>query len=115
MKIAIIGSRIFDDYEYLKSSILSEMRVEEITHIVSGGARGTDTLAEIFADEFGIDKVIFKPEWDRYGKAAGMIRNSFIVDEADVVFAFWNGKSKGTNDSIMKAKKRNKKVYIVDI
>lgn len=114
MKIAIIGSRTFLDYELLSNTIknyLSENNLI-IKSVVSGGAKGADTLAEKFALENTIEMIVFKPDWKRFGKRAGFIRNTLIIENSDIVFAFWEGKSSGTKDSIEKAKSLNKKVII---
>ena len=70
-----------------------------MTEFVSGGARGVDSFAESIVDST-VKKTIFKPDWDKYGKSAGFIRNKLIIDEADMVLAFWDGSSKGTKHSI---------------
>ena len=57
--------------------------------------------------------MIFRPDWDRYGKAAGIIRNKDIVENSNMVIAFWDGKSKGTASSIELAKKMDKNLKIV--
>ena len=111
MKYAIIGSRNFNDYNRLKSTLDHEL--PRIDLIISGGASGADTLAEKWADENNIPSRIFHAEWEKYGKSAGFIRNRLIIDLADKVIAFWDGKSKGTANSISLAKKKNKKVSIV--
>lgn len=114
MKIAIIGSRTFLDYELLSDTIknyLSENNLI-IKSVVSGGAKGADTLAEKFALENTIEMIVFKPDWKRFGKRAGFMRNTLIIENSDIVFAFWDGKSSGTKDSIEKAKSLNKKVII---
>lgn len=85
----------------------------KIVLIVSGGAQGADKLAEKFAEDNKIDKLIFKAEWDLYGPRAGMIRNEDIVKNSDVVIAFWDGKSKGTNNSIGHAKGMDKELHVV--
>ena len=112
MKIAIVGSRGFNDYEMLVSFITSNISVSDIAAMVSGGAIGADTLGERFAEEHNIEKVIYKPDWKLHGRAAGFIRNEEIIKAADVVFAFWDGASRGTADSINKSYKYNKKVFI---
>jgi hypothetical protein len=81
--------------------------------IVSGGAKGADKLGEQFADEFRFKKLIFKPDWELFGKRAGFIRNEKIIQNADVVFAFWDGKSKGTAHSISLAEDYGKELYII--
>ena len=80
--------------------------------IVSGGAKGADTLAEKFALENHLEMIVFKPDWKKFGKRAGFLRNTIIIENATIVFAFWDGKSNGTKDSIDKAEKLNKKVIV---
>ena len=111
MKLAIVGSRDFDDYDKLKESIPFE--APDISVIISGGAKGADTLGWRFAATMGIPTLIFKPEWDKLGKKAGFIRNQQIVDACDMVLAFWDGKSKGTEHTISLAKKAKKPTFIV--
>ena len=113
MKYAIIGSRSFNNYDKLKS-ILDIIRIEySIDTIISGGASGADSLAEKYAKENNIPLVIYRAEWDKYGKRAGFIRNKYIIDDCDICIAFWDGKSKGTKHSIDLAKSSNKKVLII--
>jgi hypothetical protein len=109
MKVAVIGSRSFNDYELLRQT-LSKL---EITLVVSGGAKGADSLGEEYANANNILTKIFLPDWDKYGKSAGMLRNSDIINEAEIVVAFWDGESKGCKDAIAKANKLNKKVLII--
>lgn len=109
MKVAVVGSRTFNDY-YMMMDCLDVLKIAEI---VSGGAKGADSLAERYANERSIPLTVFKPEWDRYGKGAGFRRNATIVDHADLVVAFWDGSSKGTQHSINYAKARNKEVIII--
>lgn len=109
MKLAIIGSRNFEDYE-LMESVLIKYSIEEV---VSGGADGADTLAERFADEYKIRKTIFRPNYIKYGKEAPLGRNKEIVDYSDKVIAFWDGKSKGTEQVINYTRKIGKKVNVI--
>lgn len=108
MRVAIVGSREFTDYEYLEKwvlRILHELNIQP-TQIVSGGARGTDTLAEMFARRHGISTNIFPANWNKYGKKAGYLRNIEIVNNCDFLIAFWDGESKGTKMTIDIAKKK---------
>lgn len=103
MKIAIVGSRTFEDYELLRAFIESNLTDEELAAVeavVSGGARGADTLAERYAAERGLQMIVFPAEWKKYGRRAGFIRNVDIIRECDVCFAFWDGESHGTKHDI---------------
>lgn len=126
MKIAIIGGRDFQNYDLLKFKMLPFRA--SITQIISGGASGADNLGEIYAKEHNIPIKVFEAEWDnfnepckikensqgkKYNALAGFNRNSQIIQSADFVIAFWNGKSPGTRDSIGKAHKLKKDILIV--
>lgn len=113
--VAIIGSRDFKDYEKLKITIPFIIPIKDIEKIVSGGARGADKLAELFAKENKIPIEIYKAEWENYGKSAGMIRNKEIINNCDMVIAFWDGESKGTKNSLKYAKKMEKKIKIIKV
>jgi hypothetical protein len=111
MKIAVIGSRTFSDYSLLKNT-LNDF-TNPIDEIISGGAEGADKLAEIYATENEIRLSVFKPDWAKFGRAAGVIRNKEIIFNADYCFAFWDGKSKGTATSIHLCKKLKKPHQII--
>ncbi|WP_158964041.1 SLOG family protein [Myroides fluvii] len=115
MKLAIIGSRSFEDYPLAAIHIQEVIEKEnlKLTHIVSGGAKGADQLGARFALAYHLELIVFKPDWKRYGKRAGFIRNTEIVAHADCILAFWDGQSKGTKDSIDKATGAGKKVIVV--
>jgi len=109
MKLAIVGSRTFVDYQFLKECL---KEYKEITEIVSGGADGADYLAERYATEFNHKIIIFKADWNKNGRSAGFIRNKQIIDYADRIIAFWDGKSKGTANDIELAKKSKKECVV---
>ena len=113
MKLAIVGCRIFNDYHLLQQSICKKFTISHIDCIVSGGAKGADTLAENFAKKYDIPTKIFFPEWDKYKRLASYIRNEQIIKYADEVIAFWDGKSRGTKSSIDLAKRECKPMYII--
>jgi hypothetical protein len=107
MNVGVIGSRNFRDYNLVVQT-LSQI---EISSIVSGGAEGADSLAEKYAQEKSIPTKIHLPNW-ALGKSAAAIRNSKIVDDSDIIVAFWDGASKGTKMTITMAEKRGKKVIL---
>lgn len=104
MKVAVIGSR------GLRVDNLEKYLPKETTEIVSGGARGIDTCAREYAVRNNIKLTEFLPEYERYGRSAPLKRNLLIIDYADYVLAFWDGKSHGTKYVIDNCKKKNKPV-----
>ena len=120
MNLAIVGSRNFTNYNlFLK--LLNEkldfikLNICDVRLIVSGGAPGVDSMAERFAKDNDIDLKVFKADWNKYGKSAGPIRNSEIVDTCTVMIAFVALDSVGTYDSINKARTKKIPVYEIDI
>lgn len=109
MKVAIIGSR------NLEISDLARYIPPETAEIVSGGAKGIDSCAKQFALSNGIKYTEFIPDYERYGRAAPIRRNDKIIEYADVVIAFWNGKSKGTQYVIESCNKKNKQVRVIEL
>jgi hypothetical protein len=109
-KVAIIGSRNFNDYELVKKIMET---IPDIDLIISGGAKGADSLGELWAKENNKKIKIFKPDWENNGRAAGVIRNQTIVVSSDLVVAFWDGQSKGTKSSIDFCKKYNIPLIII--
>ena len=105
MKLAIVGSRTFNDYATLVDYIASNYDIDSITAVISGGAKGADFLAERFAKEFEKDIIIFPADWRKYGKRAGFLRNIDIIKECDECVCFWDGKSHGTGHDIELCKK----------
>jgi hypothetical protein len=83
--------------------------------IISGGAKGADSLAARYAKAHGIPLQEYRPDWKRYGRCAWPFRNTTIIVNSDVVVAFWDYQSSGTRDSIEKAKALDKKLYIIAI
>lgn len=116
MRLAIIGSRSLnsDSINSIISQVINKSKTP-ITEIISGGAAGVDTVAEQYAKLNNIKLKVFKPKYNEHGKAATFIRNDEIVKNSDGVLAIWDGQSKGTQYTINKAKKENKKVMIVKI
>ena len=109
MKIAIIGSRnLFVDINTIEKYI-----PDNVTEIVTGGAKGIDKSAEIYASHKAITLTEFLPDYSRYKKGAPLKRNELIADYADAAIAFWDGHSKGTLHTINAFNKQNKRVTVV--
>lgn len=106
MKVAVIGSR------NLAVKNLEKYLPEGTTEIVSGGARGIDSCAKNYAKANGIPLKEFLPNYDDFGRSAPLLRNLEIIDYADIVLAFWDGKSRGTKFVIDKCRAKGKPVSI---
>lgn len=113
--LGVVGTRTFGHYDMLKNKLDEYREKYEIVNIVSGGATGADALAAKYClGELGKNPIVFKPNWGKYGPAAGPIRNKLIVENSDIVVAFWDGKSRGTLSSINLAKNAGKEVEVVN-
>lgn len=115
MKLAIVGSRDFVNraqFEEWVAEALTTWGIGVPEVVVSGGARGADTMGENWARSRDIPTQIYRPDWQGKGKAAGFIRNRDIIDEATHVLAFPSRKGKGTQHSIELAKQQKKPVLV---
>lgn len=113
--VIIAGGREFKDYALLDrklTHILQNMKPDD-TKIVSGRARGADTLGEKWARKHGFDVLPFPADWKKYGKVAGHIRNEQMGSIATHLIAFHDGISSGTADMIDIARCRNLKIIVV--
>ena len=115
-RVIIAGSRSFNDYELLREQCLSILQEKMRTHrvvIVSGHARGADSLGERFAKEFSLPFELHPAKWRLLGKAAGMVRNAEMAKCSDALIAFWDGESSGTRHMINFARKRGLDISII--
>lgn len=107
MRILIVGSRSIEEFD------LSKYVPKSTELIISGGASGVDLIAEKYADKNKISKLILRPKYELYGRAAPLKRNEIMVDLADEVLIIWDGKSRGTKYTADYAVKKNKKVKLI--
>jgi len=113
MKVIIAGSRGVTELKQVEESMdLSAIDFSYITEVVSGAARGADRLGEEWAFDRNILTQVFYPDWEKYGKGAGYIRNRQMAKYADRLVAVWDGQSKGTKHMIDLMRAANKPVYI---
>lgn len=117
--ISAIGEpkRAFDafDVTWMYECLDNYHKDYPITEVVSGTAEGADRLGEFWAYRNQIPIKIFKPDWDKFGKAAGHIRNKAMAEYADRVIAFWDGISRGTKNMIEQTEALNKPLTVFNI
>lgn len=115
-RLAIVGSRGFNDYNKLVEILNILQSKVGFGTIVSGGAGGADGLGARYAHEANIPLIEHIPEWTRpdgtTNRGAGYARNVDIWNDSDYGIAFWDGKSKGTSHSFEISTRQNKKLYI---
>ena len=119
-RIIICGGRHFNDYNTLETLVDSAIYEKGINYneieIISGHCAGTDTLGELYAKNHNIACKLFPAEWTKYGRAAGPIRNTQMVEYASkstfpIVVAFISPRSKGTMDTVKKATQKGFAIY----
>lgn len=118
LKIVIAGCRNYNNYYEAKDYIdfcIREIKKNNTIVILSGGCRGADAIGERYAIENGYEIRKFVANWDKYGKAAGPIRNEQMAKEADYIICFWDYESRGTKSMIEYAKKYSKPCKIKKI
>ena len=129
MRMIVAGSRNFYDYKLLEKTLIElinnfayDGKISDYMgiltlEIVSGNARGADSLGERFSDKHGIDLKLFKADWDKYGKSAGYKRNeemaNYAKNDDGALVAFWDGQSKGTKHMIDIGKKCELDVRVI--
>src|SRR3954465_9327693 len=113
MRLLVCGSRHFNDYKLLEK----ELDKYDISEIVEGEARGADKLSRIYGEHRGIPVRPFPANWNLYGKRAGPIRNSAMLSEGkrEMVVAFREPNSRGTQNMIDQAKKAGIETVVIDI
>jgi SLOG family YspA-like protein len=116
MKLAIVGSRNYDNYDNFKVIVDQYLDKNGIPlEIISGGCKGVDKLAEKYARELDIPFKSFEADWNKYGRSAGPLRNTQIIEYCTHVLALPTKGSVGTLDTIRKAQKISKDVKIVNV
>lgn len=113
MKLLIAGSRDYTNYSVVNKVCTHLLTLYDIDTIISGHARGADTLGERFAHEHDLQLDIYPADWNTYGRSAGYIRNEIMIKHADMCVVFWNGTSPGTKHTINLARKYGVKLIVI--
>lgn len=116
LSVIIAGSRSFNDYELLKtkcSEILQDIQKENSITVISGTANGADRLGERYAEEHDFQVKRYPADWKRFSLSAGIIRNALMAKHANMLIAFWDGKSRGTRNMIETARKAGLSVHVI--
>jgi hypothetical protein len=116
----VCGSREWDDYDALKSTVLGFVGPERNCTIIEGGAKGADSMAGRIAEVWRCGHERYPAAWDRYGKRAGPIRNQQMLTEGkpDLVLAFkdyfdWTLSKGGTEHMVWIAKMAGIPTYVI--
>ena len=113
MRVIIAGSRTIVDPTILVSAI--EASGFEISLVISGRARGPDTLGELWAQANNIPVEFYPAEWEKYGKSAGYVRNDAMPKVADAAIVLWDGKSAGSKNMIELMRRKNKPCHVLTL
>lgn len=116
-KVIVAGCRDFNDYSFVKSKldiVLSKKKLNNKIIIISGTAKGVDSLGEKYANENNYELITKAPDWT-LGRAGGPIRNSEMAKIADACIVFWDYKSRGSKNMIETAQKYNLQLRVIKI
>jgi len=115
-RVLICGDRNGGFNEPIAKLILDELLPGDV--IIQGMCRGVDRTARYLGLKYGFRVEDYPADWNKYGKAAGPIRNKQKLDEGkpDIVYAFHPdlSKSKGAKNMVEQARKRGIKVIVVN-
>jgi hypothetical protein len=111
MRLIIAGSRAFTNYQLLCQTLAPER--SRITQVITGGAHGADQLGYRWAWKHAITHQLFRAEWERFGKAAGVRRNHQMAQAGDMLVAFWDGQSPGTEHMVQVMRQVGKPAVVV--
>jgi hypothetical protein len=109
-RIVVVGSREYPNLDEVRQFVFEQ---ERDAVIISGGAFGVDTEAINAARHYRMPYEVYPARWSQHGRSAGAIRNREMVDGADEVVAFWDGKSRGTKITIDYAQAQGKPVRVI--
>ncbi len=112
-RVIVAGGRDFHDYSLLKEKLDVLLSNKENVVIISGLAKGADTLGEKYAHQNKLVVSYYPALWNQHGSRAGFIRNEEMAKTADACICFWDGASVGTKHMIDTAKSMNIKLRVI--
>ena len=113
--LLICGSRSIELDKELLDDIIQQYDIKDITEVISGGARGPDHVAILWARSKNIKCTIMKPDWGKFGKKAGILRNKEMAELCDECLALWDCESTGTSSTIAFVEELNKPLHVKEI
>ena len=114
MRLGIVGSRNPGvSYQEWENLLLAKIDLSKVEMVISGGAKGVDTYAKVFAGRHHIPYMEFAPQYSVYGRYATVKRNTQIVTESTTVVAFPTADSKGTLHSMREAERLKRRLIVV--
>lgn len=113
MKTIIAGSRTITDYKIVEKAIIDSGFI--ISCVISGCAKGVDTLGEYWAINNNIRIIRYPANWNKNGKMAGYMRNIEMADIADALIVIIENNSRGSSHMAVIARDRGLLVHEVRI
>jgi hypothetical protein len=119
-RLIVSGGRAVTDVDLVQSGLSEHIAQlasvgNRVTMIIHGMASGVDTIAGNYGRDHNLRIVEFPADWERYGRAAGPIRNKEMIEYGDELLAFWDGKSKGTGGTIKLARRAGIPVSVIPV
>jgi len=113
MRVLVCGDRNWS-HKAIIQKILSSIKPDVV---IEGEARGADSMAREVAESLEIVVEKYPANWEKYGKSAGMVRNTQMLKEGkpDLVLAFHDDieNSKGTKNMVAQARKAGIETVII--
>ena len=110
MRIVISGCRHFTDEKWIERALCGYLGSGDL--VITGGCRGVDKIAHDWARRMFCKTKVIEADWDKHGYSAGPIRNRQMLEDAGMLIAFWDGKSRGTGNAIKEAAKLGIETHI---
>ena len=103
IRLLVCGSRDFDQFDFMHSILVTYFKHNSVEVLIHGGAKGADSMAGGIAKWFGIPTDVYPADWKKHGKAAGPVRNRYMLEMSRPThaMAFFNKvKTPGTTDMV---------------